>query len=217
MFIALKGMVGWCEDVMYLTSPGHPNELAYSWARPAILVTGKSRGGMFWFLLFLHFHYCFSFFPLFHLLYYSSISFLPFSGRRHKMTHNGWCVVKPQHNQSIISLKGHYFYNLFIFTRTQGLAKLSFSLNKWRNDGRRGISTACCHSHLCYMSCIFTRPDKKQASHGLLSLLLGSRVFFPCWCVTGSSILACVQKGFLSLPVLNKLFFPCWWFTDFLL
>ena len=44
--------------------------LAYSWARPAILVVGKGRGGMFLFLLFLHFHSCSSFFPvpLFHLL-----------------------------------------------------------------------------------------------------------------------------------------------------
>ena len=46
--------------------------LAYNWARPAILVAGKSRGGMILFLLFLHFHSCSSFFPvpLFHLLYY---------------------------------------------------------------------------------------------------------------------------------------------------
>ena len=29
---------------------------AYSWARPAILASGKGRGGMFLFLLFLHFH-----------------------------------------------------------------------------------------------------------------------------------------------------------------
>ena len=45
--------------------------LAYSWARPAILVVGKGRGGMFLFLLFLHFQSCSSFFPvpLFHLLY----------------------------------------------------------------------------------------------------------------------------------------------------
>ena len=45
--------------------------LAYSWARPAILVVGKGRGGMFLFLLLLHFHSCSSFFPvpLFHLLY----------------------------------------------------------------------------------------------------------------------------------------------------
>ena len=45
--------------------------LAYSWARPAILVAGKDSGGMFSFLLFLHFHSCSSFFPvlLFHLLY----------------------------------------------------------------------------------------------------------------------------------------------------
>ena len=45
--------------------------LAYSWARPAILVVGKGRGGIFLFLLFLHFHSCSTFFPvpLFHLLY----------------------------------------------------------------------------------------------------------------------------------------------------
>ena len=45
--------------------------LAYSWARPAILVVGKGRGGMFSFLLFLHFHSCSSLFPvpLFHLIY----------------------------------------------------------------------------------------------------------------------------------------------------
>ena len=44
--------------------------LAYSWARPAILVASKGRGGMFLFLLFLHFHSCSSFFPvpLFHHL-----------------------------------------------------------------------------------------------------------------------------------------------------
>ena len=29
----------------------------------------------------------------------SSISLLPFSGRQHKMTHKGWRVIKPQHNQ----------------------------------------------------------------------------------------------------------------------
>ena len=46
--------------------------LASSWARPAILLAGKGRGGMFLFLLFLHFHSCSSFFPdpLFHLPYY---------------------------------------------------------------------------------------------------------------------------------------------------
>ena len=41
--------------------------LAYSWARPATLVAGKGRGGMFLFLLFLHFYSCSSFFPV-HLL-----------------------------------------------------------------------------------------------------------------------------------------------------
>ena len=36
--------------------------LANSWARPAILVAGKGRRGIFLFLLFLHFHSC-SFLP----------------------------------------------------------------------------------------------------------------------------------------------------------
>ena len=54
--------------------------LAYSWARPAILVVGKGRGGMFLFLLFLHFHSCSSFLPvpLFHLLYSLFCLFSPF-------------------------------------------------------------------------------------------------------------------------------------------
>ena len=54
--------------------------LAYSWARPAILVVGKGRGGMFLFLLFLHFHSCSSFFPvpLIHLLYSLFYLFSPF-------------------------------------------------------------------------------------------------------------------------------------------
>ena len=56
--------------------------LVYSWARPAILVAGKGRGGMYLF--------CFSTFipvPLSSLFLsfisstISSISFLPFSGR----------------------------------------------------------------------------------------------------------------------------------------
>ena len=54
--------------------------LAYSWARPAILVAGKSREGMFLFLLCLHFHSCPSFFPvlLFHLFYYLFYLSCPF-------------------------------------------------------------------------------------------------------------------------------------------
>ena len=52
--------------------------LASSWARPTILLAGKDRGGMFLFLLFLHFHSCSSFFPvpLFHLFYYLFSPFL---------------------------------------------------------------------------------------------------------------------------------------------
>ena len=83
--------------------------LAYGWARPAILVVGKGRGECFYFFCF------FTFFPVplsslslsFISSTLSSISFLPFSGRRHKMTLKGWRVVKPQHNQSIIIFAEH--------------------------------------------------------------------------------------------------------------
>ena len=77
--------------------------LAYSWARPAVLAAGMGRGGMFnFFCVFTFIHFPLS--PLslsFISSTISSISLLPFSGRRHKMTHKHWRVVKPQHNQSI--------------------------------------------------------------------------------------------------------------------
>ena len=75
--------------------------LAYSWARPAILVAGKGRGECFYFFCF------FIFIPVplsslslsFISTTISSVSFLHFSGRRHKMTYKGWGVIKPQHSQ----------------------------------------------------------------------------------------------------------------------
>ena len=33
-------VVGWCKGVVYLKSPGHSTDMAYSLARPAILVAG---------------------------------------------------------------------------------------------------------------------------------------------------------------------------------
>ena len=47
---------------------------AYSWAKSAILAAGKGRGGMFLFLLFLHFH------SFFLSVTSSASSLLPFSG-----------------------------------------------------------------------------------------------------------------------------------------
>ena len=77
--------------------------LAYSWARPAILVAGKGREVMFLFLLFLHFHSCFSFFPVppFHLFCYLFCLFSPFLWETTQNDPQGLSVVKPQLNQSI--------------------------------------------------------------------------------------------------------------------
>ena len=75
-------MVGWCEGVVYLTSLGRLTDIGLQLGKfkPAILVAGKGRGGMFLLLLFLHFHSCSSFFPvpLFHLFYYLFYLFSPF-------------------------------------------------------------------------------------------------------------------------------------------
>ena len=46
----------------------------------------------------------------------SFISLLPFSGRWHKMTHKGWHIVKPQHNQSILFLLFLYFHSFSSFS-----------------------------------------------------------------------------------------------------
>ena len=66
-----RGWLGGAKVLCILHHRGVQLILAYIWVRPAILVVGKGRGGMFLFLLFLHFHSCSSFFPvpLFHLLY----------------------------------------------------------------------------------------------------------------------------------------------------
>ena len=75
-----RGWSGGAKVLCILHHRGVQLILAYSWARPAILVVGKGRGGMFLFLLFLHFHSCSSFFPvpLFHLLYSLFYLFSPF-------------------------------------------------------------------------------------------------------------------------------------------
>ena len=101
------GVVGWGKGVVCLTSPSVQLIFAYIWARPAILAEGKGRGEMFLFLLFLHFH-SFSFLHCPSLLspLLSPISLLSFSGRRHKMTHKCWRVIKPQLNQINHALPG---------------------------------------------------------------------------------------------------------------
>ena len=77
-------MLGWSGVAKVLCILHHRGVqliLAYSWARPAIIVAGKGRGWMFLFFLFLLFHSCFSFFPVprFHLFYSSTVSLSLFS------------------------------------------------------------------------------------------------------------------------------------------
>ena len=92
--------------------------------------------------------------------------------------------------------------------RMQAFVKLSSTSSKYRNDGRRGISIACCHSYLCYTSNISLQGQTRAE----LNL-----VFFPCWCTTGSVFSANVQQGLLYLLVLHRVFFPCWCLINVLL
>ena len=109
MKFCIQGWLGGAKVSFILRHQGVQLILAYSWARPAILVAGKGSGGCFYFFFF------FTFIPVplsflslsFISSTISSISFLPFSGRRHKMTHKGWHVVKPQLNQKFCIQSGN--------------------------------------------------------------------------------------------------------------
>ena len=57
-------MVGCGEGVLYLASLGHPNDIGLQLGKACFLVAGKGIGGICLFLLFLHFHFCSSFFPV---------------------------------------------------------------------------------------------------------------------------------------------------------
>ena len=98
-------IVGVAKVLCILHHQGVQLILVYSWAGPAILVAGKGRREWFYFFCFFPFiPVPLSSLPLSSIFStISSISFLPLSGRQHKMTHKGWCVIKPKHNQSILA------------------------------------------------------------------------------------------------------------------
>ena len=81
-FLFPMGWFGGAKVSCILRHQGVQLILAYSWARPAILVAGKGRGEMFLLLLFHHFHSCSSFFlvPHLHLFYYLFYLFSLFLG-----------------------------------------------------------------------------------------------------------------------------------------
>ena len=115
-----SGMLKWrqpveCgEGVVYLSHRGVQLILAYSWARLAILVAGKGRGEYFISSVSTSIPVPLSSLSLSFIsptIY--SISFLPLSGRRHKMIHEGWRVVKAQHHQKLwvkFSADGIFIY-----------------------------------------------------------------------------------------------------------
>ena len=125
--------------------------LAYSWARSAILVVGKDRGECFYFFCFFTFipvllsSLSLSFISSTLSSTLSSISFLPFSGRRHKMTLKGWRVVKPQHNQNIHSVRWDlrmvFWWIFFIISQLNRVPS-------WRERHFWWIPAVCLHREI---------------------------------------------------------------------
>ena len=129
------GVVGCAKASLILRHRGVQLILTYSWARPASLVAGKGRGGFFFYF------FCFFTFILVPL-FFLSLSFTPqlsfyllspFSGRRHKTTHKGWCAIKPQRNQLTFGPFIYLFYFiLYIYVlKFCGLIQV---LAKWSAD-----------------------------------------------------------------------------------
>ena len=126
--------------------------LAYSWAKPAILVAGNGRGGWGGWNVFMYslssLLFLFLFLPSSSFIS-STISFLPFSGRWDKMTNKGWRVVKPQHNQKSRNdqsqntvLAVHEIRIRLHETATQnGTFKNRKKNNKRTVDKQRGLTT----------------------------------------------------------------------------
>ena len=89
----IEALLGWLSEAKVSCIVHHWSVqliLAYSWARPTVLVAGKGRGGMVFF--FFDFSLSFIFLSLLFLFFIStisSISLLPFCGRQHKMTPMG--------------------------------------------------------------------------------------------------------------------------------
>ena len=90
-------MVGWFEGILYLTSPGRPSDIGFQLGKACFPWSRKGKWGNVFIPSITSLSFLFSFISS----TISSISFLPFSGSRHKMTYKDWRVVKPLHNQSI--------------------------------------------------------------------------------------------------------------------
>ena len=109
-FIHFWGWFGGCEAVVYLMSPRRPTDIGLQLGKGQLSLrrwkrgTGKSEKCFHFFCFFTFLSFLFLFLPRLSFIssIISCISFLPFSGRQQKMTHKGLCVVKLQHNQSII-------------------------------------------------------------------------------------------------------------------
>ena len=88
-------------------------------ARPATVGQGRlplrqltvEEECFYFFCFFTSIHFAFS--PLFHLLYY--LFYFSFSGRLHKVTRKGWCVVKPQLNKKSSAISSAMICEVFFY------------------------------------------------------------------------------------------------------
>ena len=112
----------------YLMSPGHPTDIGLQLGKACYPFSRRVLGECFYFFCF----FTFISVPLssLSLSFISSISFLPFSERIHKMTHKGWCVLKPTQynvwNRNMISNQVNY--DPFMFQGESRASKVAIYL-----------------------------------------------------------------------------------------
>ena len=135
-YFSRRGWSGFVKVLCILCHRGIQLIMAYSLARLLSLQQIRVEGGMFLFLCF------FTFIPVplsslsfsFISSTLSSISFLPFSRRPHKMTHNHWCVIKTPTQSIIIFLENMLWHFMQMVSKGRQFAwsvKSHFPIFKW--------------------------------------------------------------------------------------
>ena len=107
----------------------------------------------------------------------TTISSFPFSGRRHKMTHKGWRVVKPKHNKSINQSINSTVTSIFPY---QGSPKWRTATAFISNRCRSGNSIRT-------LIWDFAPPEACNSTNGSMTLETTYRRKVPCHWLAGFS------------------------------
>ena len=123
----------------------------------------------------------------------SSISFLPFSGRQHKMTHKGWYVVALQHNQTVDqnqSMKQGTLPYKVLWQGTLPYTGIFCSIQWLHFAWQQKLRSACASAQADLGLCCQLRDTPKAHCHMANSYDLGLhfKVKWLCYVCANSSV-----------------------------